>query len=408
MLGSYLVSIGWLPHVLSYSPSLLAAIAALLVVITVAKHGFWYIRPVYWILIILIGCHLLFGVIANHVQPGSVIVGGRLYLRSIPFFFLALAMAAKPQDLRHQYLAIIILSAVQLPIAAVQRYRSIADGWVSGDRTYGTLMDSGVLSIFLICVSSVAVVLYLRNKLSLGRTICLLAILLVPTMINETKVTLFLIPIAFLIPAFTAPSENRTKQAISTLVLMSLTLAVFIPTYDYFIKPKWGYGLVDFMTMEGRLDWYLSRGAEVGSRDEIGRVDSITLPIKTLKRDPVESILGLGMGSVTESGLGPQYAGQHYSRYGHLLGPTMSRLLWEIGWLGVVLIFALMFSIFLDALKLRDRDDALGVLAHAWIAILPIMTLSLFYAPLMKQPILGALFWYYSGLIVVAASARQN
>ena len=404
VLSTYLVSVDVLPHPLSYSPSLVAAIAAAFTVFSITIRGIHRVRPIYWIIIVLIALHLLFGVIANSVQPGSVIIGGRLYLRTIPFFFLALAVFAGSRNLKTQFALIVLLSLVQLPIAAYQRHKSVSAGWASGDAVYGTLMSSGVLSLFLICVAAVLVTAYLRNKVSLRLVCILLLVVLLPTMINETKVTLFLIPLAILVPAFTGSRENRARQATAAVALSAVSLAIFVPTYDYFIKPKWGYGILDFLTMEGRVEDYLSKGSEVGSRDEIGRVDSLTLPLKTLANDPVSSVLGLGMGSVTHSGLGPQYSGRHFTRYGHLVSPTVSRLLWEVGWLGVLLIFWLMFLIYQDAWKLRTREDEIGILAQSWLAVTPIIVLGLFYLPLMQAPALGALYWYYSGLIAVGAS----
>lgn len=404
LLSPYLATIGVLPALAAYAPILVAMLATVAVIVSFSQDGFPPLRPVYWILGVAIFAHLAFGVIANTVQPGSVIVGGRLYLQTIPFFFLGLVAAQSREDYRLQLLVILALSSLQLPIASYQRATTVADGLMSGDSTFGTLLSSGFLSIYLIAVAGVVVTLLLRKRMRLILALPLLAVLLVPTMINETKITLVLIPLAFLIPAFTVPGANKVKTLFVSAMLTSLFLAIFIPTYDYFIKDKWGYGILDFLVMEGRIEDYLLKESEVGAKEEVGRIDSIILPLKTLKGDVVSSVLGLGMGSVTHSGLGKEFSGEYFPRYGNLVGPTVSRLLWEVGWFGVLLIYLLLALIFKDSMRLRNRNDDVGVLAQAWLPVTVIMSLTMFYLPLMESPTLGTLFWFYSGVIVTRAS----
>ena len=110
------------------------------------------------------------------------------------------------------------------------------------------------------------------------------------------------------------------------------------------------------------------------------------------------------MGTVTESVYGPQYEGKYVSRYGNLVGGTVSRLLWEIGWLGLVLVCALLLPIFNDSRKLRFRSDAVGILAHAWTAVVPLIVAGMLYKNLMLSPAISVLFWYFSGVIVAHAA----
>jgi hypothetical protein len=164
--------------------------------------------------------------------------------------------------------------------------------------------------------------------------------------------------------------------------------------------PRRGEGLLDFLTKEGRVEGYLSKDAEVGTTGEVGRVDGIVLPLIVLRADPVALILGLGMGSVTESVFGEQYEGRYYWRYGQFKVSAVSRLLWETGVLGVILVYVLLWVIFIDARKLLDDESAYGMLAQAYVAIVPIIAISMVYGDLIESAAMGILFWYYAGVVV--------
>ncbi|MGH8222485.1 MAG: hypothetical protein ACREQZ_05880, partial [Woeseiaceae bacterium] len=307
-----------------------------------------------------------------------------------------------------------LLGLVQLPIAINQRLTTmarettVAKYLTTGDWTFGTLMNSAFLSVFLISMSALVFAALLRKRIRAIAAVPVLLVLLVPTMINETKASLFLAPIAFLVVAIGHSSRNRGRNILVAVSAVAIFTAVFIPTYDYFMKPRWGYGILDFFTMEGRVESYLFKDAEVGTTGKVSRVDSLVLPIETLGPNPVSLTLGLGLGSVTESVFGERYTGEYYSKYGILAGPTVSRLLWELGLLGALLVFGLLFLIYKDALALRSRTDTLGVVAHAWTAVLPVFAIGMFYKELMSSPGLSMFFWYLSGVIAAGSAERKS
>src|SRR5690606_41239125 len=92
----------------SYTLSLHDAlpISSAYLTIRIFRHGFASIRFVYWVLMALIALHLVFGIIANQVQAGTIIIGGRMYLRTIPFFLLALAIDRKSTRLNSSHVKI--------------------------------------------------------------------------------------------------------------------------------------------------------------------------------------------------------------------------------------------------------------------------------------------------------------
>ena len=152
LLGGYLADIGF-PRIFSFASELSSVVAAIIIIVVVVRRGLVAIHPVYWILFLLIGLHLLFGIFVNDVQVGTVIISSRTYLRAIPFFILPLVFLPREKELGQQLVAIVILGCIQLPMALQQRMSTMAVGGYTGDRTIGTLLNSGMLSVFLVCLS---------------------------------------------------------------------------------------------------------------------------------------------------------------------------------------------------------------------------------------------------------------
>ena len=199
------------------------------------------------------------------MSPGVLFSGFRIYLKSLPFFFLPLVVKLEDRELKWQLLLIAAICIIQLPIAWDQRMATVARGGITGDETSGTLGLSSFLSVFLCCAAAVAMALYLKGRIPLIPLVAFLVLTLPATMINETKGTLFILPIALLAPVIflgKAPDTARVKQTVLTLVLIGAFFAAFISIYDYFIQPRWGYGILDFFQMEGRVERYLIKDTD--------------------------------------------------------------------------------------------------------------------------------------------------
>jgi hypothetical protein len=394
----YFVSLG-APGSLAYSQELLAGAAAAVVVGTGVHQRFRDVRPVYWLVFGGLAVNLLCGTIVNTVDAGPTFAGVRTYLRAIPLFFLPAVIRFSEQQVRAQLILILGFALVQLPIAFNQRLATFASGYLSGDRTFGTLMGSGHLSIFLICVASVIFAFYVRRRLRFIPMLVLLTIVLTPTMLNETKAAIFLLPLALFTVGVVGATENRARRAVLALATTAVFLVAFVPVYDYFVKPRWGYGIVEFFTMEGRVENYLDNDAEVGSHRGAGRVDALRVPLGVLSRDPSLLAFGLGAGNVSLSALGPQFTGEHFQRYGYLVVSQASLLLWETGVLGLSLILLLLGMLWSDASKLSRGTDFFSTLALGGMGVIVVIAASLPYSEMSESGALSFLFWYLAGLI---------
>jgi hypothetical protein len=266
------------------------------------------------------------------------------------------------------------------------------------------------MSVFLCCTTAVAMSLYLKSKLSLAKLIAFLMLTLPATMINETKGTMFLLPIALLAPVIflgKAPGSQKVKQTALTLVLIGGFLAAFIPVYDHFIQERWTeqrWGILDFFQMEGRVERYLVKDTDLGSQ-QTGKIDSLFMPFKAARHDTTQLVFGLGVANVSPSSLGPGFEGDYFRKYGDLMGPTTALFLWEIGLLGTAFAFIILYMIFQDARVAREAEGITGALALGWIAVTGIMFIAWFYKKTVGSDALSYLFWFYSG-VIAAASLR--
>jgi hypothetical protein len=86
--SGYLYELGWLPGPSVLIAEMLSAIVASVVMILGMRNRFVGLNPVYWLLLGFIFLNMLFGIVANLVEPGPIVAGFRLYLKVMPFFLL--------------------------------------------------------------------------------------------------------------------------------------------------------------------------------------------------------------------------------------------------------------------------------------------------------------------------------
>jgi hypothetical protein len=249
----------------------------------------------------------------------------------------------------------------------------------------------------------------MRGRTGIVKYLGVLILVLVPTMINETKGTLFLLPVA-LFSTFLAASRpaTRFRHAAVGAAVITMALGTFVLIYDHFGTQRWGYGIVDFLTSEEKVEYYLHKDAELGS-DKAGRIDALVIPLKELAKEPSELVFGLGVGNATESALGPQFTGQYFARFSLFLLTAATTLLLEIGVLGLAIVLLVQWLILQDArVVARNGKDVRSTLALGWIAVSLVMMVALFYKGIMASNPLSYLFWYLSGLVAAERMVRAS
>jgi hypothetical protein len=409
-LAQYLSSIHFAPPLLRYLPEGLSALCCVIVLLAGPRDRFRYVAPRYWLAFFATAVVISCGVLANHMAPGPLLEGLRFYLRAMPVFFLPAVFAVSEAQLRMQLRLVLAIALVQVPLSVYQRYTIYVRGSMSGDDVYGTLMISSIMSIFLIAVICVAAALALRGRLSKVAFFCIFVLLVIPTTINETKGTLFLLPFGLLTTLLAgAPPRKRLRVGASAVLLLAVFAGLFVPIYDFFAVANnpYPYTLETLFSNKKRLMTEIDKNTDVGSRGEVGRIDAIVAPLQDFSSEPVRLMFGVGIYNASFSGLGSNFTGEYYPLLGRYTMETSgAAFLVETGILGLTLALLLDWLVFRDAVFVAGRDPSIfGALALGWLGVMVLMVIATFYKSLHYFESVSYLFWYFSG--VVAAQRRR-
>ena len=231
-------------------------------------------------------------IIINDVQPGTIFVGARTYLKFIPFFLLPVVYDYSEEQLRRQLLMLAVLGVIQLPISLLQRFVFYA-GWGTGDVISGTFGGSGVLTVMLIAFISIVVAMYLRGRLSLVKAASLLLIYIIPTGINETKVTVILLPMAVGLSFYFMPDRKESmRAAIPFVFLGGLVFFLFLGLYQGLYASRVGGGLIGVLTDPQRLSSTCMGGQRKArtSGESIGNPPPLEFPKRLKKKGRLGSM----------------------------------------------------------------------------------------------------------------------
>jgi hypothetical protein len=250
-------------------------------------------------------------------------------------------------------------------------------------------------------------------------------LIFLPCTLNETKVTVFLLPIGIGAVALLLRREIRLASMLPLVAIGLLLSTGFVFIYDQ-LYMRGDAGFTRYLTDEELLlDNYNLTGNRaaphslrkkeriVGSvkslRAEavhVGRLDSFQIPVRTLyDHDPTRLLLGLGVGNVNSTtGRGGAYHSVEEQLGG--TGTALAQLLWETGVLGAALFLAFLVMVARDAAVLSRSDDGVGTLGVAWFAITLVVMATLAYNSLFHLNEVACLFIYFSGVVVWHGSRR--
>jgi hypothetical protein len=406
-LSEFLVQQFKLPPLLKFLPEMFSMLVVVYVLIVGTRDGFKWVAPKYWLIFGALVIVVLCGVINNESGAGPLISGMRFYFRAAPLFFLGMVMPPNEVQLWRQFKLLLGICFLQLPVTVWQRWVIIAADRNSGDDVRGTIMDSGILSMFLICAALVLTGMMLKRRIGIWRYVLLFLVLLFPTTINETKVTVVFVPLGLFVTLMLgAEPGKRLRYAGLAAAVLVVFGAIFVPIYD---KMEEGMAskvnIEDFFTDQKTMSTYLvskgsGRGVGLGGTKTAHRGESIGIPLKYLAKDPVELAFGLGLGNVSPSQSGKNFEGAYFGLFQSVLTISFASFVLEFGIFGVILIGVLNWFIFTDSLAVARRDDGLvGALAAGWTGVVAIFMLAIFYNNFHFFPSVTFLYWYFSGLI---------
>lgn len=386
-------------------PEVFSMIAVIVILMRGVRYGFTFVAPKYWFVFGLLSVIILCGILTNDVGSGPTLAGMRSYLRAIPLFLLPAVYPFTDKQLQQQIKLILAIALIQIPITVYQRYVIYSAQRFSGDDVRGTLVDSGVLSIFLICCTLLAVGFMMKNRVNKWHFVILFFALLFPTMIDETKATVLLLPAGLLTTIVAgSPAGKRLKVLAAGAGLLVAFAAILIPVYDameVYSPYKGNKHIEDFFTNQQEMDKYMnSTHVGVGTTAPVRRGDALKVPMQYLSRDPVHLAFGLGLGNASTSNLGQAFSGNYAGLFKSFVILSVTVFILEVGLLGTALVFLLYWLVFRDAIAVARSDSGLvGSMAVGWIGVVVVITLATFYSAIHLFASLSYMFWYFSGII---------
>ena len=245
---------------------------------------------------------------------------------------------------------------------------------------------------------------FLRGRLTPAGLI-LLPIVLAPTMFNETKASLFLVPVALVAVVVVGATKNRWRKFMVASMSVAVFRAAFVPIYDYFMKPRYGYGIVEFFTMEGRVENYLTRDVEVGSYEAVGKVDAHPRPAARVVARSITPRIRPRYRQRFGLRAGRRFLRRTFSALRALRAVRTSRCCsGKQELLGTGLVLGLLAMLFIDAFHVSRGDDFMAALALGMMGVVAVIALSLPYSTVMDSGALSYLFWYATGLVAAERS----
>jgi hypothetical protein len=394
-----------LPSLLRFLPEGLSAIVALYVLFAGMRDRFSLVAPKYWLTFGALTVVILCGIINNDSGAGPMLSGMRFYLRAVPMFFLPAVLPVTADQLKRQFKWLLAIALLQVPLSIYQRWVLLAGEHGSGDDVMGTIGDSGILTLFLICMVLVLTGMLLRRRIGALRYCALVLLLLIPTTINETKVTVIYLPLGLLLTLFIAGERGKRLRYIGfALAGLALFGAIFVPVYNTMqgnVRFKNEHDIVAFFTSEKKFESYMSSDVQgVGTKKDVRRGDTILVPLQFLAKDPVRLAFGLGMGAASPSNFGKNFEGAYAQLFKPFLIISYTFFLLEFGLFGLSIIGVLFWLVFRDTLWVVRHDDSMiGVLACGWAAVVVIMAITTFYTIFHEFTSATYLYAYYSGVV---------
>jgi hypothetical protein len=408
MLTDLVVRQRWLDSSITLLPDALSGVVLVAVAARYLATRKLYLGAGYLLLLITLLLVIALGILWQTPSSGAIVSGLRQYFKFLPLLLLPAVYEFTPRQLKTQLVLIVGLLMLQPLLAVYQRFIQYSGDMHSGDMITGTLSSSGSLSLLMICALAFFVCAYLRGYIGMTLMLGATVFCSVPTMLNETKIAIVLIPLAVVLPVLCMPERRRLWKKLTPIVgAAAVTLVLFVAVYDFLAQYNpYTTPIAKFLT-ERSLTSYLYTGRSSVAEDGfVGRADSIVLAVERLSRQPMALAFGLGIGNVSESPI-RSFSGE-FTRYQMLYGAGMtqiSHLLWEVGIAGTAIYLLLFFVVWRDALWLTRRKDFYGLLGHAWTTTIALLTLGLFYLPLFVIDEIAAPLWFFAG-VVAAARAR--
>jgi len=388
-----------IPTQITWLPELLSIVVLLYILLSFVKYKKVPLKAPYLLVYLFVG-FTLFGIIINNVDAPVAIAGVRNHLKFLPFFLLPYYYDFSDDFMEKFTKFILFFSFLQCPIAIMQRLLFESR---SGDVVGGTLgaNTSGVLSLFCSFVIVLWTAYCFKRQLRFSRYIIGLIILFIPMTINETKISLFLIPLVFFSIFFFIP---EAKKKVRYLILLSLlfisVLGIYRTVYNYYYGKTTSTTIESFFTDPQRILNYIHYNKYIDS-GQLNRIPQIIFSYQEISKNLEHFLFGVGPGNASDS-LFSEADGQYYVRHKtlHIDNIFVANMLWEYGLLGILMYLGMCILIFHKVLSMRGFTGVNGVLVSAFLGMNIILLISAVYLNTTRVNIYVYLYWFLAGYLM--------
>jgi len=374
----------------------------------------------------------LIGLIINIVDIPVALAGIRNNLKYLPLFYLPFFYKFDKSFLQRFLAFLLLLALLQFPLALIQR---IVYKTTSGDPIGGSLgaQSSGKLSVFLALCLVFWSFHYIKSRLKTPVYVLGFIILIMPMGLNETKISFFILPVAFVcIFLFTRYKKMHIKKILIVFVCFSLGMTLIVSLFNHLYvqekktdkkvvtkkinsSPKNELKLSESPVLKekkparykaikyfdpNRIMAILYKN-KILKRGALNRIPQVIFAFNNIKTNPARLLLGVGAGNASDSFF-EKGRGKYHKKFGDLdIGNNLlSRMLWEYGLIGTFLFFAIFVFFFIKTWVLRNNDDIIGVTASGFLVLIVIFFITSIYFNTMLMNLFGYLFWFLGGCML--------
>ncbi len=335
-------------------------------------------------------------VLVNQVPPAVAVLGFRNYWKYLLLYYAIVGLELDEQFRRRLVGLVIGLAVLQVPVAI---YQLMTRSIISGDTVSGTLgmYASGTLTILMLGVVSIIAGWFLYREKRTAGYIMLMAVLMIPPALNETKVLFFAAPLLFAFVLFRR-GARKSARSLAVLVAAGVILFASFQAYDAFYGSRRDVSVV--FSERYLREYLLNPDTPDGT---LNRLPAVPFALNDIAQSASTLALGHGPGDASDStfefGVGRLF--QRYARF-NLDSTFLVRFLLEYGLLGIVA-FAWLVGACASVLRqvtARETDSFWYGVHVGWEGLLLLMVVLAVYTGTFTADALAATFWLLAGLVV--------
>ena len=332
-----------------------------------------------WLLLVFV-IYALVVTVSQLYDIGELFSGFKRYFQAFGLLLALVTLANTKNDFDFWLKLLLVIALLQLPFAIFERFILVPVRGISGQATdivagtMGANLEGGspnaIMVTFVLIAFAFVFSRWKAGLIETSRAGLLVALLLLPLALGETKVVIVMLPLLALVLLRKDIMLQPTKYipVFGLMLVMTVALAylyvyvMLASTFDEAIPGILRYNVQDVGYGENLLN----------------RTTVMTFWAKFHSlQDPISFLFGHGLGSSYGNGLGAGYIARLYPKYGINL-TTVSTLLWDLGIVGLSMYVSIYLVAWVQISKVWRNTSSAQVKADC-IALQAGIALTLFF-----------------------------